>query len=175
MKKLTDILFKAISKKPIVFILAAYWVLANSLAFPLVYKIKALSGFGVPDMMPGHNLKELQEAFSAYGEEGMKIYEQLGFYDLFLPSSYALFFGSIIFLLYRNSRLRHLAWLPVITAVLDYTENYFFHIYTKDIINISADTASITGIIVAIKMTFFALTLITTLNGLVKKFILKKP
>ena len=175
MKKVTDLLFKTISKKPIVYILAAYWVLANSLAFPLVFKIKALSGFGVPDMMPAHGAKELHEAFTAYGVEGMKIYEQLGFYDLFLPSSYALFFGSIIFLLYSNSRLRHLAWLPVITAVLDYTENYFFHMYTNDILNISSDTASLTGIIVAMKMTFFALTLITTLSGLVKKFVLKKP
>ena len=103
MKNITDLLFKTISQKPYIFILTAYWVLMNSLAFPLVLKLKTLSGFSVPDMMPGHGVKELQEAFAAYGVEGMKIYEQLGYYDLFLPSSYALFFGSLIFILFRNA------------------------------------------------------------------------
>ncbi len=174
MKKVIDLVFGFTSKKPVIFIIIGFWMLVNVLFLPLQLKLKSMSGTMIPDIIPELNAKKLEEIFAAYGPEGMEIYNQVGFYDIFIPLSYALCFGSLIYLLFRKTSLRLLSWVPVIAAIVDYVENYYLEIITADISNIAPEVVSFTGNIINIKLVLLALTVVTILGGLVKKIILKK-
>ncbi|MFT5021212.1 MAG: hypothetical protein ACI9CU_002620 [Polaribacter sp.] len=174
MKKVTDIVFGFTSRQPVIFLVVGFWLLVNGLFLPLQLKLKSLSGTMIPDVVLGLNAEKLSEIFDAYGAEGMEIYRQVGFYDIFIPFSYAAFFGSLIYLLYSNSIIKLLSWAPVVAAILDYIENYQFNIITADISVLDPETVSLTGNVVTVKLVFLALSMTTILVGTVNKFILKK-
>jgi hypothetical protein len=167
----TDRIFSRLTEKPIYTAIGVFWLISNILGVPLVFQLASISGTSVPDLTPLHNAQTLTEIFSAYGPHGMRIYEDLAFYDSFYPIAYALFFGTTIYFLYRNHLMRHLAWLPVFAALNDFIENHFFGNLAKSFPSIDPAIARFTGIIVTIKLLLVFLSVLLIIGGLARLFI----
>lgn len=125
MKNLTETIFGFLSRKPTIYFVIGFWILTNALMFPLLMKLRTLSGTMIPDVIPRHNAHVLTNIFTAYGTDGMTVYGKVAFYDIFYPIGYALFFGLLIYLLFKKSKLKYLAWMPILAAIFDHIENYY--------------------------------------------------
>jgi hypothetical protein len=174
MKNSTDLLFGFTAKKPIVYITTGFWILTNGLFMPLQMKLKALSGTMVPDVVPNLDKQQLESIFNAYGVEGMDVYAQVGMVDIFLPLGYGLFFGSMIYLLFKESWIRNLAWVPIMAACFDYGENYCFGILSKDVLNLDIGLISTASYLINAKLLLIGIAMTTIVSGLIKRFILKR-
>ena len=174
MKKITDETFGFLSKTPNIFFITGFWLVLNILTSPLIMKLRALSGTMVPDLTPMLNTQALTNIFTSYGVQGMTIYKTFEFYDNFFIISYAILFSSVIYLLFKKTKFKHLAWIPVIAGLLDYTENYFLAKIIADVSNISKSIASIAGTIITVKILLIGITMLLIIIGLIRKFALKR-
>ncbi|MBT4099991.1 MAG: hypothetical protein HOM68_07130 [Gemmatimonadetes bacterium] len=168
MQKTTDSVFGFLAGKPVIWVVAALWAVTNALMTPLLFKLRALSGTMIPDVTPLHDAAFLTTVFAAYGPEGMEMYRQVALLDWFYPAGYALFWGALIFILFRSSRIRNLAWLPVLAAACDYAENHYLDLSASNITNIDPAAASTSGTIVLLKMLCIASSVGLIIYGLIR-------
>lgn len=157
-----------------IFIVAGLCGLTNALMLPLLMELRALSGTMIPDVIPGHDAQTLSYIFTSYGASGMEMYEKVALYDIVYPLGYSLLFGCLIYLLWSNSTIKHLAWIPVVAALFDYMENYYLATMLDDLSNIDPGLASLTGNIVTIKMLLIGTTMLIIVTGTIKKFMFNR-
>tara|TARA_B110000211_G_C14062143_1_gene546018 strand:- start:1424 stop:1846 length:423 start_codon:yes stop_codon:yes gene_type:complete len=137
-------------------------------------ELDELTGAAIPDTAFGINDTTLPELFTVFGAKGIEVYQQIIIYDLLLPISYALFFGAIIFLLYRGSKFKYLAWIPVCASIFDYIENYLLANCLSQFPNINNELANITGSIISIKLVFLISSLLIIIVASVQMLLLSK-
>jgi hypothetical protein len=174
MKTLTNKIFNLLSKKPFIIFLGVVFILMNVLVIISVSELSEISDYSIPDTAFGLNETILTNTFESFGIEGIEIYQQIIIYDLFLPFSYSLFLGTLIFILFRNSKFKYLAWVPIIAALFDYTENYLLVKALHQFQEIGMILGSNIGLVVSIKMCLLLSALGILIFGSVRKMLFKK-
>ena len=113
----------------VVFLQVAFLFAFHGL-FPFsVEKIMAVSGgAGIPDAKMYYTFEQLQMLFRQYGEQGRAMYLQLQRVDMFYPLVYSTLLGSLLFLVYRKTRLQVAAFVPFVAALFDYAENILLRV-----------------------------------------------
>ncbi len=98
--------------------------------FPFsVEKIAALSGGqGIPDARMYYTYGQLQNMLVQYGMVGRHMYLQLQWVDMVYPLIYSTLLGSLLFLVYKKTRLQPWAILPFAAALFDYAENILLRV-----------------------------------------------
>ncbi len=98
--------------------------------FPFsVEKIGAVSGgMGIPDARMYYTYAQLYEMFRHYGPEGRRMYLQLQWVDWIYPLVYSLILASLLFVVYKKTRLRYMVYVPFMAALFDYVENILLRV-----------------------------------------------
>lgn len=130
-------LIESTAKKPQLYILLAALIVFNIL----------MNAPGLPTSTP--SMQEISPSFTPFdlqykgyspeaftndldklGEKGRRIYRNFMLCDILFPAIYALFFGSVIFRVFRKKRngLQWLFLIPIFTGFMDYIENIFIAI-----------------------------------------------
>ncbi len=90
-----------------------------------VERISALSGGrGIPDARMFYTFSQLQNMFQQYGSEGRAMYLQLQWIDMVYPLVYSTLLASLLYLVYKTTRLRNVVFIPFVAAFFDYAENF---------------------------------------------------
>ncbi len=128
--------------------------------FPFsVEKIGMLSGgMGIPDARMFYTLPQLQSMFWHYGTEGREMYLQLQWIDMFYPLVYSTLLASLLYLVFKRTRLEILIFVPFVAALLDYTENILLRISILSFPDMNEKIVSIAGPVTFLKwlLVFFA-------------------
>jgi len=98
--------------------------------FPFsVEKIGAVSGgMGIPDARMFYTYPQLQNMFQHYGPQGREMYLRLQWVDMVYPLVYSTLLASLLFLVYKKTRLLKTVYVPFLAALFDYLENILLHI-----------------------------------------------
>ncbi len=124
-----------------------------------VEKIRALSnGMGIPDAQILYTSPQLQNMFRLYGPEGREMYLRLQWIDMVYPLIYSTLLASLLYLVYKKTRLENMVFIPFVAALFDYAENILLRISILSFPNIQDGVASIAGTVTFIKwlLVFFA-------------------
>jgi len=137
--------------------------------FPFsVEKIGMLSGgVGIPDARMFYTLSQLQNMFWHYGTKGREMYLQLQWVDMVYPLVYSTLLASLLYLVFKRTRLEILVSVPFVAALFDYTENILLRISILSFPEMNEKVVSIAGTVTFLKwlLVFFAFFLL--LFGLV--------
>ncbi len=131
-------------------------------------KIWMLSGgIGTPDARMFYTFPQLQNMFWHYGIEGREMYLNLQWVDMVYPVVYSTLLASLLYLVYKRTRLEILVFVPFVAALFDYTENVLLRISILSFPNMNEKIVSIAGPVTFLKwlLIFFAFFLL--LFGLV--------
>ncbi len=94
-----------------------------------VEKIMAVSGgAGIPDAKMHYTFAQLQMLFQQYGPRGRSLYLQLQWLDMLYPLVYSTLLASLLFLVYRKTRLQFTVLIPFAAAFFDYAENVLLRV-----------------------------------------------
>jgi len=128
--------------------------------FPFsVEKIGMLSGgMAIPDARMYYTFPQLQNMFWHYGMEGREMYLHLQWIDMVYPLVYSTLLASLLYLVYKRTRLEILVFVPFVAALLDYTENILLRISILSFPHMNEKIVSIAGVITFVKwlLIFFA-------------------
>ncbi len=93
--------------------------------FPFsVEKIAAISGGeGLPDAKMYYTYQQLYLLFQHYGSSGRQMYLQLQVVDMVYPLIYSTLLASLLFLIFKKTRLQVVVVIPFAAAFFDYIEN----------------------------------------------------
>ena len=144
----------------LVVILQVLFMYAFHGLFPFsVEKIAALSGGeGIPDATMFYTYQQLQHMFQQYGPAGRQMYLQLQWVDMVYPLVYSTLLASLLFLVYRKTRLIVMVYVPFIAALFDYAENILLRISVLSFPDMHKWLVQIAGPVTFIKwfLLFFA-------------------
>lgn len=124
-----------------------------------VDKISALSnGMGIPDAQMFYTSPQLQNMFRLYGPEGREMYLRLQWIDMVYPLIYSTLLASLLYLVYKKTRLENMVFVPFVAALFDYAENILLRISILSFPNMQDGVVSIAGTVTFIKwlLVFFA-------------------
>ena len=124
-----------------------------------VEKISALSnGMGIPDTQMFYTPLQLQNMFRLYGPEGREMYLRLQWIDIVYPLIYSTLLASLLYLVYKNTRLENMVFVPFVAALFDYAENVLLRISILSFPNMQEEIVRIAGPVTFIKwlLLFFA-------------------
>ncbi len=128
--------------------------------FPFsVEKISALSGgMGIPDARMYYSFPQLQNMFWHYGEEGREMYLHLQWVDMIYPPVYSTLLASLLYLVYKKTRLENMILVPFVAALFDYAENVLLRISILSFPNMQEGIVRIAGPVTFLKwlLLFFA-------------------
>ena len=94
-----------------------------------VEKISALSGgMGIPDARMFYTWPQLQNMFRLYGPKGREMYLRLQWVDMVYPLIYSTLLASLLYLVYKKTRLENMIFVPFVAALFDYAENILLRI-----------------------------------------------
>ncbi len=114
----------------LIVVLQLLFVYAFHGLFPFsVEKIGALSGgMGIPDARMFYTYPQLQNLFQHYGADGREMYLRLQWIDMVYPLIYSTLLASLLFLVYKKTRLENMVFVPFVAALFDYAENILLRI-----------------------------------------------
>ena len=124
-----------------------------------VEKIRALSnGMGIPDARMFYTYSQLQNMFRHYGTEGREMYLRLQWIDMVYPLVYSTLLASLLYLVYKNTRLENMVFVPFVAALFDYAENFLLRISILSFPNMQEGIIRIAGPVTLFKwlLVFFA-------------------
>jgi len=128
--------------------------------FPFsVEKIGAVSGgMGIPDARMYYSFVQLQNMFQHYGTEGREMYLQLQWVDMVYPLVYATLLASLLYLVYKKTRLENMVFVPFVAMLFDYTENILLRVNILHFPDMSKTLVNIAGVVTFTKwlLIFFA-------------------
>ena len=128
--------------------------------FPFsVEKISALSnGMGIPDTQMFYTWPQLQNMFQHYGPEGREMYLRLQWIDMVYPLVYSTLLASLLYLVYKKTRLENMIFVPFVAALFDYAENILLRISILSFPNMREGIVRIAGPVTFFKwlLLFFA-------------------
>lgn len=137
MMKKVFTLIENTSKKPKVYMLLAalivFNILMNAPGLPTsTPSMQEISPSFTPfDLQyKGYNTESFTYGLNSLGEEGRSIYRNFMLCDIFFPTVYALFFSSLVFLVFgkKQNWFHWLFLIPLLTGLADYIENIFIAI-----------------------------------------------
>ena len=132
--------------------------------FPFsVEKLASVSGgMGIPDARMFYTYPQLQAVFQHYGPEGRRIYLQLQWVDWVYPLVYSLFLASLLFAVYKKTRLRYTVYVPFAAALFDYVENVLLRISILSFPHMHKGIVQVAGLVTFAKwfLIFFAFSLL---------------
>lgn len=137
-----------------------------------VLKLKALSGYGLPDELYYYNYHQLYHIFESYGVKGRQIYLHLQWIDMIYPIIYSLLLSSLLSVFYKNSKFKGLVFLPFFALVFDYSENIFLRTSILSFPHMNTTWVTIASFSTALKWTFILLSFTLLLIGSVTKIVL---
>lgn len=114
-------------------------------------KLKTLSGETLIDYQIGYSAQRVTDVFTAYGEEGMALYQRFMLFDLAFPMIYATLFAGSLYLFLSNSKWRHLCLAPILMASADYVENGLFFLLLRSFPDISPEIVGLANLLTLIK------------------------
>ena len=143
--------------------------------FPFsVEKIASLSGgMSIPDARMFYTFSQLQDMFQHYGTEGREMYLRLQWVDMVYPLVYATLLASLLYLVYKKTRLEMLVFVPFIAALLDYTENILLRISILSFPHMNSMPADVAGVVTFLKWLLIFTALFFLFFGFVWKIIRK--
>ncbi len=128
--------------------------------FPFsVDKIAAVSGgTGIPDARMFYTFGQLQNILQHYGTKGREMYLQLQWLDMIYPLVYSTLLASLLFLIYKNTRLKNMVFVPFVAVLFDYTENVLLRISVLSFPHMDKIIVNIAGVVTFTKwlLVFFA-------------------
>ena len=93
---------------------------------------KVSGGKGIPDLMTEYDLDTLYQLFTAYGDEGIRIYKNLQIIDFVYPLIYGSLLLGLLVRLQINMYLKFLLSFPFAIVFFDYSENLIIrHLINK--------------------------------------------
>jgi len=139
-----------------------------------VEKLQAISGgFGIPDTEFYYSYNQLQTLFSHYGDAGRILYFKLQTIDMIYPLVYSTLLASLLYLVLKKSRFKHLVLLPFAAACFDYAENIFLHLDLLMFPAMKHWMVSISGIFTLVKWSLVYLSVLFFLIAVIRILILK--
>jgi uncharacterized membrane protein len=131
-----------------------------------VEKIMAVSGgIGMPDTRMFYTFQELEKTWAAFGPAGRHMYLQLQQVDMFYPLVYSTLLAGLMFLVYRNTRLRYTVFLPFTAALFDYAENILLRISVLSYPHLQKWIARTAGVVTFVKWFLIFLSVFFLLFG----------
>ena len=148
----------------ILFVLLLIFMYGFHGLFPFsVEKIAALSGgMGIPDAHMYYTFSQLQEMFQRYGVQGRQMYLQLQWVDMVYPLVYSLFLASLLYAVYKKTRLHKMVYIPFVAAALDYTENILLRVSIQSFPHMQKAVVQLAASVTFLKwfLVFFAMALL---------------
>ena len=126
-------------------------------------KLGMLSGgLGIPDAQMFYTFSQLQNMFWHYGSEGREMYLQLQWIDMIYPLVYSTLLASLLYLVYKRTRIEILVFVPFVAVLPDYIENILLRISILSFPGMNEKIVSIAGVMTYSKwlLIFFALFLL---------------
>jgi hypothetical protein len=129
MKRLSQFLDRIANSKLLIFLFIIYTIFPAYFLKNAEEEINQLAGkkIGVIDLTIGFNPQKTLQMVADYGDEARAYYAQTEMTtDVIYPIVYALLFGVILSLLYRDKAYKPFHWvnlLPFIALIFDYLEN----------------------------------------------------
>ncbi len=129
-------------------------------------KLSKLSGNGIPDFEVGYTMEKILELFNSYGEQGMKLYNQVHLIDLFNPLIYSLLFASLCYYFFKDTKFEKLSLIPFLAGLFDYVENYFLYRMKVQYPEIGESLVETSNSVSLIKYAVLGITIVTFIFGI---------
>lgn len=164
MKKLLE---KTSSKQGLLYLLIIQTLIGGLLGYSLSNLSVVTDGLGILDFEIGYSADTVNRLFAGYGENGMTIYKQVQFIDLFNPAVYSILFSSLLFLFYKSSKYGWFAYLGFLCGGLDYLENGFLYSLSNSYPDINGSIVRISSIVSLTKHSVLYVTIAVFIVGLI--------
>jgi hypothetical protein len=142
-------------------------------------KINQLAGkkIGVIDLTLGFNPQKTLQMVADYGDEARAYYAQTEMtMDVIYPIIYALLFGIILTILYRNKAYKPFSWinlLPFVALIFDYLENICIVSLLQNHPSQSLNVATFCEVFKMLKWVSFGISVVLILYGLIRLLLTK--
>lgn len=162
------ILEKSSTKMGLISILIIQIIVGGFLGISIAKLSSVTNGYGILDFEVGYSIEKVNELFSRYEIEGMILYKQILFIDLFNPLIYSLLFSSLLYVFYKESKYAWLVYLGFLCAGLDYLENFFLFEMMNSYPDISSGVVEFSSAISIVKHSVLYLTILILVLGMVR-------
>jgi hypothetical protein len=179
MKTLSQFLNRIANIKLLIFLFLIYAIFPAFFLKNAEEKINQLAGkkIGVIDLTLGFNPQKTLQMVADYGDEARAYYAQTEMTtDVIYPIVYALLFGVILSLLYRNKVYKPFSWinlLPFVALIFDYLENICIVSLLQNYPSQSLNTATFCEVFKMLKWIAFGISVVLILYGLIRLLLTK--
>jgi hypothetical protein len=179
MKTLSQFLNRISNGKFLIFLFLIYTIFPAYFLKNAEEKINQLAGkkVGVIDLTVGFNPQKILQMVADYGDEARAYYAQTEMTtDVIYPIVYALLFGVILTLLYRNKAYKPFSWinsLPFIALFFDYLENICIVSLLQNYPSQSLNVATFCEVFKMLKWISFGISVVLILYGLIRVIMTK--
>lgn len=139
-----------------------------------VGQIESISGQGILDFEFGHSTERIHEVLSAYGSNGMALYQRVQLLDLLNPLIYSWFTAMLIDLLLRGTKWRWLVIFALMPGMFDYAENYYLYQFVINYPAVDAGQVAVADVLSLVKQGALMLTVAIFMFAGVQNFLLKE-
>jgi hypothetical protein len=179
MKTLSQFLDRIANGKLLILLFLIYAIFPAYFLKNAEEKINQLAGkeIGVIDLTLGFNPQKTLQMVADYGDEARAYYAQTEVTtDVIYPIVYALLFGVILTLLYRNKAYKPFSWinlLPFVALIFDYLENICIVSLLQNYPSQSLNTATFCEVFKMLKWVSFGISVVLILYGLIRLLLTK--
>jgi hypothetical protein len=179
MKTLSQFLNRIANAKLLILLFLIYAIFPAYFLKNAEEKINQLAGkkIGVIDLTIGFNPQKTYQMVADYGDEARAYYAQTEVTtDVIYPIVYALLFGVILTLLYRNKAYKPFSWinlLPFVALIFDYLENICIVSLLQNYPSQSLNTATFCEVFKMLKWVSFGISVVLILYGLIRLLLTK--
>jgi hypothetical protein len=179
MKTLSQFLDRIANGKLLIFLSLIYAIFPAYFLKNAEEKINQLAGkkIGVIDLTVGFNPQKTLQMVADYGDEARAYYAQTEMtMDVIYPIIYALLFGIILTILYRNKAYKPFPWinlLPFVALIFDYLENICIVSLLQNYPSQSLNTTTFCEVFKMLKWIAFGISVVLILYGLIRFLLIK--